>query len=524
MINASGNVGIGTTAPSAPLHVVGDIYQTGNMRINNGVPTITFSDTDHRTGYIHVNGNILHFLCGPNNAAYGQWAVVANGRWPLTLNLTNNDAVFGGNIDSFAVYARGRVTAEEYVFCQYVNMNHGVGTRTADTIFYSSTDDYIRKTNSTGMRASLNVPTRTGGDASGTWAINITGNAGRVASGVTYGSYGSVSITGTTNGWAGVVFNDVATVLMVTNQYQGAFVNNNTWRYLWNNGVLEQGSVPWTRLTGIPGTYNRVRTDGSNMSHGSISVSGTTSGWAGIAFSDTATVFMANNGSQGVYINNNAWVWRFSDGTLDIGSVPWGRVTNIPATFNPSSHTHPAGQITAGTFGSGRYDFTRSGSDGASICTGWSSDLGLIIRFNASGSCANRTQVWGSTSDERLKTKITDARQYLADLRNVRVRKFAFKDTPNDMFVGVVAQELQSVFPGLVEADEEGILSVKMSIFTPMLITAVQELATKNEQQDAVITDIQEKIKKLEEELEARKSFEAIMLARLEALERSQPP
>ena len=33
-----------------------------------------------------------------------------------------------------------------------------------------------------------------------------------------------------------------------------------------------------------------------------------------------------------------------------------------------------------------------------------------------------------------------------------------------------------------------------------------------------------EKIRKLEEELEARKSFEAIMLARLEALERSQPP
>jgi hypothetical protein len=32
-------------------------------------------------------------------------------------------------------------------------------------------------TSETGARANLNVPTRTGGDASGTWGINITGNA-----------------------------------------------------------------------------------------------------------------------------------------------------------------------------------------------------------------------------------------------------------------------------------------------------------------------------------------------------------
>jgi hypothetical protein len=68
-----------------------------------------------------------------------------------------------------------------YGFSSYLNMSHSVGTRSSDTIFYSSTDDYIRKTNSTGMRASLNVPTRTGGDASGTWNINITGSAARLS-------------------------------------------------------------------------------------------------------------------------------------------------------------------------------------------------------------------------------------------------------------------------------------------------------------------------------------------------------
>jgi hypothetical protein len=69
-----------------------------------------------------------------------------------------------------------------YGFAAYFNMSHGSTTRTADTIFYSSTDNYIRKTDATGMRSSLNVPTRTGGDASGTWGINITGNAATATS------------------------------------------------------------------------------------------------------------------------------------------------------------------------------------------------------------------------------------------------------------------------------------------------------------------------------------------------------
>jgi len=65
-----------------------------------------------------------------------------------------------------------------YGYGSYFNMSHGASSRSSDTIFYSSTDNFIRKNDATGMRASLNVPTRTGGDASGTWAISITGSAG----------------------------------------------------------------------------------------------------------------------------------------------------------------------------------------------------------------------------------------------------------------------------------------------------------------------------------------------------------
>ena len=64
-----------------------------------------------------------------------------------------------------------------YIMGSFMNMSHSSSTRNSDTIFYSSVDDYIRKNNASGFRSSLNVPTRTGGNASGTWGISISGNA-----------------------------------------------------------------------------------------------------------------------------------------------------------------------------------------------------------------------------------------------------------------------------------------------------------------------------------------------------------
>lgn len=86
-----------------------------------------------------------------------------------TTSATANTIVYrDGNGDDY----------RRYGFAEYFNMSHGVSGATTDTVFYSSPDNYIRKNNATGFRASLNVPTRTGGDASGTWSINVTGSSG----------------------------------------------------------------------------------------------------------------------------------------------------------------------------------------------------------------------------------------------------------------------------------------------------------------------------------------------------------
>jgi hypothetical protein len=127
---------------------------TGNITITANTPN-TLSRGSYLTG--------SNF----NGSAATTWAVDAT-----TTNTASKIVARDGNGDIFGRYLRG----------SYVNMSHGVSTRSTDTVFYSSTDDYIRKTNATGMRASLNVPTRTGGNASGTWGISISGNASTATS------------------------------------------------------------------------------------------------------------------------------------------------------------------------------------------------------------------------------------------------------------------------------------------------------------------------------------------------------
>lgn len=73
----------------------GEINTNTTIRINNSSPTICFQDTNHNSGFIHVNDNLMYVLRGGNNAT--GWTAV-NGQWPWIFNLANNDSTCGGNL------------------------------------------------------------------------------------------------------------------------------------------------------------------------------------------------------------------------------------------------------------------------------------------------------------------------------------------------------------------------------------------------------------------------------------------
>ena len=100
------------------------------------------------------------------------------------------------------------------------------------------------------------------------------------------------------------------------------------------------------------------------------------------------------------------------------------------------------------------------------------------------GDVQNTNNSYAGISDAKLKENIVDATPKLQSLMDVRVRNYNFIGEDQKQ-LGVVAQELEAVFPALVQEttdrDADGndlgttTKAVKYSVFVPMLIKAVQE-------------------------------------------------
>ena len=140
------------------------------------------------------------------------------------------------------------------------------------------------------------------------------------------------------------------------------------------------------------------------------------------------------------------------------------------------------------------------------VCTTGGSDR-LYIYGN--GNVVNSNNSYGSLSDIKHKENITDATPKLAGLNQLRVVNYNLKgDTLKQ--IGLVAQEVEQVFPGLVDEtpDMEEVQitdpetgevhterqptgeitkSIKYSVFVPMLIKAMQEQQTMIDQLKAEV-------------------------------------
>jgi hypothetical protein len=128
---------------------------------------------------------------------------------------------------------------------------------------------------------------------------------------------------------------------------------------------------------------------------------------------------------------------------------------------------------------------------------------GNCFNIFANGNVTNTNNSYGAISDVKLKENIVDASPKLADLMQVKVRNYNLIGHTTKQ-LGVVAQELETVFPAMVDEtpdrDEEGndlgttTKSVKYSVFVPMLIKAIQE-------QQALIQSLTDRITQLENKL-----------------------
>jgi hypothetical protein len=106
-------------------------------------------------------------------------------------------------------------------------------------------------------------------------------------------------------------------------------------------------------------------------------------------------------------------------------------------------------------------------------------DSAVRFRVFGNGNVQNTNGSYGTISDISIKENITDATEKLSDILKLKVRNFNFIGETNKQ-IGFIAQELEQVFPKLIDIDGETKLkSVKTSILIPMLVKSIQELSAK---------------------------------------------
>ena len=169
--------------------------------------------------------------------------------------------------------------------------------------------------------------------------------------------------------------------------------------------------------------------------------------------------------------------------------------------------------------------------------TNWLTNNNPVIRFHADGSITNINNSYSGWSDIRLKENIVNTGPKLQDLLKVRVVNYNLKGLASaDKHIGVIAQELEKIFPNLVTENKpsledikngktESFKSVKYSCFTLMLIKALQEeqeiinkldtrILTLNEEYNS-IKDLHERTNLIKDDINTLKQENVILKYKL---------
>ena len=139
--------------------------------------------------------------------------------------------------------------------------------------------------------------------------------------------------------------------------------------------------------------------------------------------------------------------------------------------------------------------------DGATI--GHSSDTDLMTL--ASGSLTVAGDVILS-SDARLKSNIVTLGPTLISLMQLDAKRYTMKaDKEQKQKIGLLAQEVQKVFPELVSEDKNGMLAVNYQALVPVLINALKEQEGKIKAQEKEMTEFEDIIPRLLKQIETLK-------------------
>lgn len=401
-----------------------------------------------------------------------------------------------------------------------------------------------------------------------TSAVAGTGISVNASTGaVTFTNTGVTSLTGTVNRITVSASTGGVTLNLPQDIHTGAAptfssVNASYFR-AGATGLTDAGSVSatnWFRSTGNTGWYNATHTGGIYMidstwvrtynsknfycdselranrfsgdgtryygSYGSISLTGTTNGYAGFDNHNTASAFMWTNNICGHYYNNNSWNWYFDRGTLRLmgdsnyvlsyvnqnSALPWHYGPYLQGYNGWSYYSTSAGQWEMGhrhsTGGGQIYAWIRGGliigsqpddsfantatlavkGSGSFTVLPNSTDLDATYQNVGGGNWKLAYNPW---STRKVKRDIGPIGAELDPMKllNLEVVQFKYKedhlsetDSIYDKFVcGLIAEDVNNIYPIIVRSDKETgePQSINYNLLIPPLLNLVQKLSSK---------------------------------------------
>ncbi len=218
--------------------------------------------------------------------------------------------------------------------------------------------------------------------------------------------------------------------------------------------------------------------------YGSVQINGDGKGtWAGYSI-DGEYVTMSKGGQFGHYDDvTNTWITRYDRG---IEYSIYAPGTNKPALSVTAAGTMTIRDPLDQYYGSLRHSGVGGNfhldTDHGSIYLSWFSGGGVYVGDGGAGYGPVLASSYNVASDRRLKTDIVPLEDSLRRVRSLDAYSFRMKSTPDGpRKLGLMAQEVEAVYPEAVSYDDEGFRLVDYSSLIAPVVAAVSELADGND-------------------------------------------
>jgi hypothetical protein len=259
-----------------------------------------------------------------------------------------------------------------------------------------------------------------------------------------------------------------------------------------------------TPADGVP-LGNLVFTDSNHSNAAVISANRDGGTWTSGSSQPTRLVFSttadgASSPTERMRIGANGYIKASNSGLYAVTNIAGG----TEAYHQIISNAANLNLLTSATNSGGTAHASSVTSTAASgdLYRGYVESSGAIVyRVLSNGNVQNTNNSYGALSDIKLKENIVDANSQWNDLKSLQVRNYNFKEGQTHTQIGLIAQEVELVSPGLVsespDRDAEGndlgtvTKSVNYSVLYMKAVKALQEAMERIETLEAKVAALE---------------------------------